>query len=711
MVANHYGHRLDIGAPHERFSTSLEGATLADLMRMADALGFSTRALRLELDELKNLQAPAILHWNLNHFVVYAGMRRGKAVILDPASGEKRMALAEVSKHFTGVALELTPTAEFKPVEAVRRPKLSDFWSRMRGLLPALAQILILSTLLQLVALASPFYLKLVVDEAVVRFDESLLVLLALSFAGVYAIGAATEGLRSYVILALGQSMSAQLAGNVVRHLLRLPADYFEKRHVGDVISRVNAVQPIQSALTTSVVAALIDGVMAIATAALMLYFAPQLALIVFIAAALYALITLAVFPFRRERTNDLITARAKENSTIIESIRAARAVKLFARESIRETTWRNAFAEVVNAGVASGRLEIGVALANALLFGLSLVAVVFVGAKSVLAGNLTIGMLFAFLAYRQNFSDRIAGLIGKAVEFRMLNLHLERLADIVHTPQEEGLGAPAFDGAFGTRGSAPPQPPLDSEGGSPRGDMGDHQGERRGLAIELVNASFRYSPNDPFIFENLSIAIAAGDFIAISGPSGGGKTTLMKVLLGLLPPTQGELKIEGAPLRSYGLARWRELTGVVMQDDQLLSGTIADNISFFDPEIDSARVEEAARQARIHDDIVRMPMKYLSLVGDMGSALSGGQRQRLLLARALYRRPLALFLDEGTANLDETTEREIGDLIAALPVTRIVVAHRPELIRRARRRLVMAGGRLTESAPSETKAPALALA
>jgi ATP-binding cassette subfamily B protein RaxB len=671
----------------QRFGVSLKGATLKDLMRMADALGFATRALRLELEALKGLQAPAILHWNMNHFVVFAGMKRGRAVILDPASGERRMALDEVSRHFTGVALELTPTAEFKPVAAAPRPKLSDLWGRMRGLVPALIQVLILSALLQIVALASPLYLKLVVDEAIVSFDESFLLLLALAFTGVYAIGAATEALRSYVILALGQSMSAQLAGNVVRHLLRLPADYFEKRHVGDVISRVGAVQPIQQALTTSVVAALIDGVMAVATAALMLWFAPQLALIVFGAAALYALITVAVFPFRRERTNDLIMARAKENSNIIESIRAARAVKLFAREGVRETGWRNAFAEVVNAGFSAGKLEIGVALANALLFGLSLVLVVYVGAKAALAGEMTVGLLFAFLAYRQNFTDRIAGLIGKAVEFRMLNLHLERLSDIIHTPTEEGLGAPGVD-------------PETSD---------EHGQAAKGLAIELRNVSFRYSPNDPLIFENLSLSIASGDFIAISGISGGGKTTLMTVLLGLLPPTAGELKIEGQPLRSFGLARWRELTGVVMQDDQLLSGTIADNISFFDPEIDMERVTDAARLARIHDDINRMPMKYLSLVGDMGSALSGGQRQRVLLARALYRKPRALFLDEGTANLDEATEREIADLIVSLPITRIVVAHRPELVRRAQRRFVMAAGALVETPAIELKVAALA--
>jgi len=671
MVTNHHGSRVDLSGLRQRFSVSLKGATLKDLMRMADEMSFGTRALRLELDRLKDLALPAILHWDLNHFVVIAAVNGGKAHILDPARGELKMPLDEVSKHFTGVALELTPTAEFKPVEARVKLRLSDLWSRTTGLKRAFVQILILSVLLQLFALAAPFFLQLVIDEAVVRFDQEFLLVLALGFGALYAINAATQLLRSWALLALGQSLAFQMAGNVVRHLMRLPADFFEKRHVGDIISRIGSVQPIQQALTRSVVEALIDGVMTLTTAAFMLLYSWKLASIAFAAAAIYAVIALGSFPFMRRRQEELIVARAKEHSFIIESVRAARAVKLFGREGERESQWRNAFADVVNAGMAAGKFEVGVAFANTLLFSLQLVVIVYFGARFILAGAMTVGMLFAFMAYRQNFADRIAGLITKGVEFRMIGLHLERLADIAHAPQEEGIAI---------------------SGGGVRSVDG---------AIELRNASFRYGSNDPFIFENLSLAVEPGDFIAVAGPSGGGKTTLMKVLLGLLPPTSGELHVDGLPLQSFGLRAWRARCGVVMQDDHLLSGTIADNISFFDPDIEMTRVMESAAAARIHDDIMRMPMNYLSFIGDMGAALSGGQRQRLMLARALYRKPAILFLDEGTANLDEASEREIADLVAALQVTRIVVAHRPSLIARAGRVFDLIGGRLIErSAP-----------
>lgn len=651
MVANHHGSRVDLSGLRQRFSISLKGATLKDIMRMADELSFGTRALRLDLDRLKDLNPPAILHWDLNHFVVLAAVKGGKAEILDPARG----------------ALELTPTADFKPVEARARLRLSDLWSRATGLKRAFAHILILSVLLQLFALAAPFFLQLVIDEAVVRFDQEFLLVLALGFGALYAISAATQLLRSWALLALGQSLTFQMAGNVVRHLMRLPTEFFEKRHVGDIISRIGSVQPIQQALTRSVVEALIDGVTALATAAFMLAYDWRLALIAFAAAALYAIIALGAFPFMRRRAEELIATRAKEQSFIIESIRAARAVKLFGREGEREGQWRNAFADVVNAGMSAGKFDIGVSFANTLLFSLQLVLIVYFGARFILAGEMTVGMLFAFMAYRQNFADRVAGLITKGVEFRMIGLHLERLADIAHAPREAGLGGQA------------------SRARSVEG------------ALELRNASFRYGSNDPFIFENLSLTIEPGDFIAIAGPSGGGKTTLMKVLLGLLPASSGELRVDGLSLHAFGLSDWRARCGVVMQDDQLLSGTIADNISFFDPEIDMERVAESAAAARIHDDIMRMPMNYLSFVGDMGGALSGGQRQRLMLARALYRNPAILFLDEGTANLDEASEREIADLVASLPVTRVIVAHRPELIRRAKRRFVMEGRTLTE--------------
>ncbi len=667
MVAAFHGHKVDLNGLRQRFSVSLKGATLRDLMNMADDLDLGTRALRLEVTRLKDLKLPAILHWDLNHFVVMSEVKGDKITIHDPGKGLVVLSTEEFSKHFTGVALEVTPNGRFRAIEAKLKAKLSDLWSRMTGLKRSFIQIIILSVVMQLFALASPFYMQMVIDEAVLSFDKQFLLVLALGFGFLYIINAVTELLRNWVILLLGQSMTFQMAGNVLHHLLRLPAEFFEKRHVGDVISRMQSVQPIQTALTQSVVAALIDSIMAIATAILIILYDWRLAMIAFVATALYIVTAMVTFGPRRRREEELISTMAKEQTHTIETIRAARAVKLFGREAEREAAWRNHYSDVINSGISTGKFDIGIGFSNTLLFGLQVVLIVYFGAKFILSGDMTVGMLFAFMAYRQNFADRAIGLVEKGIEFRMLNLHLERLSDIVQSDAEEGLEAPI-----------------------------NYEREVRGK-IEAEKLNFKYSPNEPNVFEDVDLSINPGEFIAITGTSGGGKTTLFKILLGLLPASNGEVRIDDLPIKSFGLRSWRAKTGVVMQDDQLLSGTIADNISFFDPEVDMQRVAGCAVAAQVHEDIIRMPMNYLSLVGDMGAALSGGQRQRLLIARALYRNPSVLFLDEGTANLDEKSEKQIGEILSQMPITRIVIAHRPELIRRADRVLHMEDGKLTE--------------
>ncbi|GAB4195377.1 MAG: peptidase domain-containing ABC transporter [Wenzhouxiangellaceae bacterium] len=669
MVASAHGLQIDLASLRQRFPLAHTGATLRDVMSIADDMDFSSRALRLEPDGLADLKLPAILHWDLNHFVVLTRIRRTRrgpvAEILDPAHGEKRLSLDELSRHFTGIALELSPTQAFQPREARQRLRLSALWGRLVGLGPALGQLLVLSVLLQTLVLAAPFYLQLVVDEAVVRMDGELLLLLAIAFGALYLFRAVTEGLRSYLILNLGQQMSFQMAGNVVRHLLRLPTRFFELRHVGDLISRIGSIKPIQNLLTESVIAALIDSLMALTTAVLMLIYAWPLALVVLILTTLVVLFSVLVFPALRARQERVITSGASEQSHIMESLRAARAIKLFGGETQREGAWRNLYADVVNANIQYGRLEISITLVKNLLFGVQLVLVVYLGARAVMSNDMTLGMLFAFLAYRQNFADRAEALVTKGLEFRMLGLHLERLADIVYTPQEAALSR----------------------------QSGQHS-EAKG-AISLHQVTFRYSSNTPQVLNGVDLQVEAGEWVAIQGVSGGGKSTLLKLMLGLLQPSAGEIRIDDQPLSQYGVRHWRQQLGVVMQDDQLLSGSIADNIAFFDPETDHERVRQCAEAARIAADIQRMPMQYQSLIGEMGAALSGGQRQRLLLARALYRRPRALFLDEGTANLDMASEREIADVIAAMDITRIIVAHRPELIRRADRVYEMRDGRL----------------
>jgi ATP-binding cassette subfamily B protein RaxB len=323
------------------------------------------------------------------------------------------------------------------------------------------------------------------------------------------------------------------------------------------------------------------------------------------------------------------------------------------------------------------GKLQIGQAFLQSAVTGLQTVLVTYLAASMIIAGEgFSIGMLFAFLMFRQTFTDRAVALINQGLQFSLLRLHLERVADIVANNPEAGG----------------PVPPIVVTGG-----------------IRAEGISFRYGASDPLILEDLNLTISPGDFVAITGMSGCGKSTLVKLLMGLYPPSTGKIALDGHLADAQRWRAWRRHIGFVAQDDRLMSGTLADNIAAFDPDLDMARVEAAAEAAQVADDIARLPMRFLSLVGDMGSTLSGGQRQRVLLARAFYRQPKLLILDEGTANLDEATEEKLADLIASLTITRIIVAHRPALIRRAQKVFLLQDRQLQIVAPAAPKLSAVA--
>jgi ATP-binding cassette subfamily B protein RaxB len=653
MIAAFHGHRVNLGGLRQRYPTSIKGATLADLMRVGSDLGLSPRAVRLELDEISQLQTPAILHWDLNHFVVLEKVTGKGVTILDPARGRRNVSADELDRHFTGVALELSPVSDFTAVQAHSRTRISDLWSRLVNYRGAATQVLALSVLLQMTALLVPFFLQLTVDEAIGQSDRSLMVLLLVGFAAIYALSGVIKALRSWVVLTLGQSLSYQLGGNVVRHLLRLPLGFFERRHVGDLLSRIGSVQPIQSLLTQGVVNVVIDSILAITTIVVMALVSPFLMLLVLVSTAIYIGYGLLLLPGLRSRSEEEIIARAEEETFLMETLRAMRAIKLHGHEALRENGWRNRFSEVISAGYRTNIYDIKLSLGESLLFNAQLLLTVYFGALAVMDQNLTIGLLMAFLSYRMSFVSSATSLVSQWQKWRLVGLHLERLTDIV--------------------GQAPEEIALQPRPSS-----------RAAPSIRLDGLGFSYTQTEAPIFHDLTLDVPPGAFIAIVGPSGTGKTTLMRVLLGLLPPSNGRIAIDGAPLGPATYGSWRGRIGAVLQDDVLLTGTLADNIAFFDAKLDQDQVEVAAKLARIHDDIMNMPMGYQSLVGDMGAALSGGQRQRILLARALYRDPDALFLDEGTANLDEDNEAAIADMIRLLPITRIVISHRPALIERA---------------------------
>jgi ATP-binding cassette, subfamily B, bacterial CvaB/MchF/RaxB len=665
MVASFHGHRIDLAGLRRRFTVSLKGATLAYLIQAAGKLHLAPRPLRLDLEELPRLRAPCILHWDLNHFVVLKSADARGAVIHDPAFGVKRMSLAEVSRHFTGVALELTPTAEFKPLDERRRVSLRALMGPVTGLKRSLAQVFLLALALQVVAIVSPFYIQWAVDGAVVSGDRDLLTVLGLGFLLLAVAQVAIAALRSWLVLYLSTTLNLQWLANVFSHLLRLPVSYFEKRHLGDVVSRFGAVNVIQRTLTSNFVEALIDGVMAIVTLAMMMVYSVTLASVAVLAVAIYALLRRTFYEPLRRATEEHIVHSAKQQSHFLETIRGVQSIKLFGRQEERRSRWLNLVVDAVNQDLATQKLTLGFRSANGLVFGVERIAIVWLGALLVLDSAFSVGMLFAFMAYKEQFSARVAGLIDKVIDLRMLNLQGERLADIVLTPPEEESPVPA---------------PAQVKS-----------------SLEVRSLSYRYSDTEPFVIADCSFSVEPGESVAIVGPSGGGKTTLMKLMLGLLVPTDGKILVGGLDIQKLGIDRYRRLVGTVMQDDQLFAGSIGDNISFFDPAPDQGAIERFARLAAVHEDIAAMPMAYNTLIGDMGAALSGGQKQRILLARALYKQPRILLLDEATSALDVQKEKAVNEAIRSLRLTRIVIAHRPETIASARRVIVLQGGRVAQ--------------
>lgn len=669
---------MAIGLPEmrRRFPLSLKGAKLNHLIQIAQQLGFQTRPLRLEMEDLGKLALPCILHWDLNHFVVLAKVGKPKITILDPAVGERKMSLDEVSKHFTGVALELTPSAEFKPQKAAPSVSARQLTGPVRGLWRALAQILALSVALQVFVVLAPFFMQWVVDQVLVSADRDLLVVLGLGFGLALLLQLGIGLLRGWTVVYLSSRLGLQWMGNVFAHLMRLPLDFFEKRHLGDVTSRIGSVQAIQRTLTTSFVEALIDGLMAVVTFALMIVYSWKLALVTVLAVVLYLGIRAIAYRPVRDRTEQQLVAAARQQSHLLESLRGMQSLKVAGEESQRRATYDNLMIETVNQDVRLARMGLGFNTASQLVFGIERIAVIWIGALLALQNVFSVGMLIAYLAYKDQFAQRMSALIDKWIEFRMLRLHGERLADIVLTPPEDAHGVP----------QAPPP---------------------ASIRIEVEKLSFRYADGEPWVLKDCSFAVEPGESVAIIGASGCGKTTLVKLLLGLLVPTEGTIRIGGHDLHKLGPRNVRAIVGAVMQDDQLFAGSVADNISFFDPEHDQARIEAAARLAAVHDEIVAMPMGYHSLIGDMGSSLSGGQKQRVILARALYRNPKLLFLDEATSHLDVMKERLVNEAVKQLQLTKIIVAHRPETIASADRVLVMEQGRIVqELRPQPQAAP-----
>jgi ATP-binding cassette subfamily B protein RaxB len=654
MIASYYGHETDLASMRRRFNMSLKGVNLTRIIDISHALGFEARALRTELANLPHCHLPCVLHWDLNHFVVLKQVTRKGFEIYDPARGKYHMPLSEVSRHFTGVVLELAPGANFSRAKERRRISILSLTGQITGLKRALIQISGLAVAIEVLSLLVPFQIQWVIDHVLISSDTNVLIVLTFGFLILLAVQIALTVARAWIISWLGAALNAQWITNLFSHLIKLPLDYFEKRHMGDVVSRFSSTQTIQATITGGFVEAMLDGVMgSFAFVILTLYSVP---LTCCISAAFIAYALLRALMYRRlwSVNEEQLVYGAKQQTELMESVRGIQAIKLAGKQNERRFRLANATLEAAKRTMYSQRITLSFGAISQGIFGAQRIILVALGAYMTIQRNFSAGMLIAFVAYADQFSTKMGSLIDKIIDLRMLRLHAERIADIALSAPEKHMQG------FGEQHDVQP-------------------------SIRIKGLSYRYSDSDPWIFKNLHAEIEEGETVAIVGPSGCGKSTLAKLILGLLEPNDGVIEVGGVDIYKYGLENYRRLVGAVMQDDQLFAGSIADNISFFDSDARMDDIVAAALSAAIHEDIESMPMRYESLVGDMGSSLSGGQKQRIILARALYRKPKILLLDEATSHLDVHRETQVNERIDSMNITRIVIAHRTETIRMAK--------------------------
>ncbi|WP_440905887.1 peptidase domain-containing ABC transporter [Catenovulum sp. SX2] len=662
MIATYHKYETSLTELRLKYSISNHGCTLKDIIQISSDLKLSCRAVKLEPESLPELELPCILHWEMKHFVVLSSIKKGKCIIHDPGQGERILSMEELGKYFTGVALEVIPSPDFQPKKDTHKLKFSHFWSRLIGLKSSLLSIITLSLILQTLALASPYYLQTVVDDVLLRSDENLLTVLAIGFVLLLLIETAISFFREYVIIGLSNKLNIQMANNVFSHLIRLPMDYFSKRHMGDIVSRFGSLHDIRELITNGVVTAFLDGVMAIITLTMMFFYSAQLSLLVLAVAFIYFLIRMFFYQPLRRLTEESLATDAQENSHFMESIRAIQTIKLFQKENDRQSQWLNKLADAINRRIAINVWNVKFQTINQLLFGLENITIIYFAADLVMENAFTVGMLYAFLSYKNRFTSSAQSLIEKGIDFRMLEVHFSRLSDIVFEQKEQ------FHQDVTTINSA-----------TSNKSNGKVQGE-----IELKNLTYSYNKNAFPVLNHISFKIAAGECVAIVGPSGCGKSTLVKCLMGLLSPQHGQVLVDGVDIANN--RDYRQNISGVMQDDKLLSGSLLDNISCFSSNPDPEKVKRCAQLACIDDFIQSLPMQYNTLVGEMGSSLSGGQLQRVVMARALYREPKILFMDEATSHLDPFTEQQLNQHIKELGITRVIIAHRDATINMADR-------------------------
>ncbi|EOT2795667.1 peptidase domain-containing ABC transporter [Escherichia coli] len=647
MICGHFGKNIDLISLRRKFNLSARGANLAGINGIAEQLGMVTRALSLELDELGALKMPCILHWDFSHFVVLVSVKRNRYVLHDPARGRRYLGREEMSRYFTGIALEVWPGSEFQAETQQTRISLRSLINSIYGIKRTLAKIFCLSVVIEAINLVMPVGTQLVMDHAIPAGDRGLLTLISAGLMFFILLRAAVSMLRAWSSLVMSTLINVQWQSGLFDHLLRLPLAFFERRKLGDIQSRFDSLYTLRATFTTSVIGLIMDSIMVVGVFVMMLLYGGYLTWIVLCFTTIYIFIRLVTYGNYRQISEECLVREARAASYFMETLYGIATVKIQGMVGIRGAYWLNMKIDAINSGIKLTRMDLLFGGINTFVTACDQVVILWLGAGLVIDNQMTIGMFVAFSSFRGQFSERVTSLTSFLLQLKIMSLHNERIADIALHEKEEK---------------------------KPEIEIVAHMGP---ISLETNDLSYRYDSQSAPIFSALSLSVAPGESVAITGASGAGKTTLMKVLCGLFEPDSGRVLINGIDIRQMGINNYHRMIACVMQDDRLFSGSIRENICGFAEEMDEEWMVECARASHIHDVIMNMPMGYETLIGELGEGLSGGQKQRIFIARALYRKPGILFMDEATSALDSESEHFVNVAIKNMNITRVIIAHR----------------------------------
>lgn len=667
MIANALGHELSLPALRRRFPPSGQGASLRELLGCLDRLDLQARALKVDTGYESQLSLPAILHWNQTHFVVLTKIDGKNASVNDPAQGEFKLSLDDFRKSFSGVAIEVSTKEKFEPIQD-GGISYRHLWQGLRAVKSGVAALIFLSILVNLGVLFAPLFVQSIIDVAIPSESADTIVWISVSFFFVYFFVEFAGFARRIFVISFTNNTNLQVVGRIVSHVIGLSPDYFQRRSIADSLSRLSSIRPIQLLLSDSVVVSIVDGLLSVAIFLIVAAYSLQMALLLLLFSVVLSAFIYLTSKLRMQLERRSIIASVAEQNELVNGIRSFSTLKLLNKQGSVYRRWSILFRAYL-----SDFFKLSAFTAFVQLIEGGLYALVFVGCIGLLAsmavdGAVTIGQITALAAYLAAFSIRLRAFLNQLVQFRLARVHLQRVGDFIEADSEQYLHG---------------ETPLPSSHG-------------KGVSVRLEQVSYKYGVDSNLVLNDCNLKVSPGETVVIVGENGAGKSTLLRLIVGLIDANEGEIFVEGIDLRKAGKHAVRERTATVFQDDQLLPGTIRDNINPKGTGND-ATILEYIRAVGLTSRFSVLPMGLDTRLGESEGLFSAGEKQKLILLRAILRKPDLLLLDECTANLDAGSEELVANLVSNHVATKIIVSHRPRLLEIADRVLVLRDGRLHE--------------